>query len=375
MANILASMTIALGSDTKQFVSGMKNAASHLTKFQNSADKLKGVDLTKMAPNFSGVISSVSQLERESRKLRTAIRYATDEKSVVQLNEQLERTQTEIKRIQSLGKTSLGGIATGGNQAAKGMNNLAGSAGTVNQEFARIIQDAPFGMMGIGNNIQQLTANFGQLSRQAGGAGAAIKASLAAMITPASLLTLGIAAVTSGWVLYEKWSQKSAKATREAASAMKSAKKEAEEYIETLTAVNQARVKGTQSAQEELITLRLLYQRTQDVKLSLQERKKAADQILEQYPKYFKGLTSEEVLAGKAKDAYDKLSSSILATAKARAAQDLLAANARKQLINEQKIVDLQAEQVKKQEKAAKDQAALARVNEKLRERPGPPEC
>lgn len=368
MANILASMTVALGSDTKQFVSGMKNAATHLTQFQNNADKLKGVDLSRMKADFSASITQISQLDRETRKLRSAIRYATDEKSVKALNEQLERTQTEIKRIQSLGKSGLSGVGSGANGAARGMDNLAGSAYMVNTEFARIIQDAPFGMMGIGNNIQQLTANFGELQKKAGGTGAAIKATLSAMITPASLLTLGIAAVTSAWILYEKWAQKSAKASKETANSMQTAEQAAEEYINTLEDLAKSRAQGEREAQKELVTLRMLYERTQDTSLSIKERVKAVDELQKQYPAYFKNLKDEDILAGNAAKAYEKLSKSILEYAQAQASLSLIEKKAQQIAVNKLRIKDLKEQQkqqaiaVKSAEElqAAQDQAAAS---------------
>src|SRR5690606_34831257 len=42
----------------------------------------------------------------------------------------------------------------------QGFTKSVGNANGVAMEFNRIIQDAPFGMMGIGNNLQQLAANF-----------------------------------------------------------------------------------------------------------------------------------------------------------------------------------------------------------------------
>ena len=69
------------------------------------------------------------------------------------------------------------------------------------QEFSRIIQDAPFGIQGVANNITQLTDQFGNLSRKTGGAGAALKAMLGTLSGPAGIL-LVVSAVTSLMVSY-----------------------------------------------------------------------------------------------------------------------------------------------------------------------------
>lgn len=358
-SSVLANMAIKLSAETSAFASGIKRAQGHLTQFQGTADKLKGVDLNSLKVSFDRQVNSLSSLQKAAREYGKALRHATDEKEIKALNAALEQTQVEMGRIKNLGRTGLTSLSAGSNAAAKGMDNLAGSALQVNAEFARIIQDAPFGMQGIGNNIQQLTANFGQLRATAGSTGGAIKAALASMITPASLLTLGVSALTAGWILYEKWAQKSAKATGESSKALGDAKQSTEEYIDSLDQLTRSRVQGAQDAQKELTTLRLLYRQTQNTSLSLRDRKKAVDELQRVYPSYFGNLKDEDILAGKASVSYDKLSKSILATAKARAAEVLIADNAKQQLLNEQKIVDLKVAQ-NKAEKEAQRRAATA---------------
>src|SRR5690606_36109903 len=107
-------------------------------------------------------------------------------------------------------------VASNTNKLTKSVGNANGVA----MEFNRIIQDAPFGMMGIGNNIQQLTANFGQLKNQTGSTGAALKATFASILTSGNLLALGVAAVTSAWTFYTMSQQKANKATKESTDLM-----------------------------------------------------------------------------------------------------------------------------------------------------------
>ena len=60
-------------------------------------------------------------------------------------------------------------------QAQTQLRSQVGASNAVALEFNRIIQDAPFGIVGVGNNLQQLTAQFSNL--RAGGltAGQAMK--------------------------------------------------------------------------------------------------------------------------------------------------------------------------------------------------------
>ena len=91
---------------------------------------------------------------------------------------------------------------------SKGQANANGVA----LEFNRIIQDAPFGIMGVGNNIQQLASNWQNYVKQSKDVATAngttvssmglVKGAFSALISPASLLTLGISAITAGWTAY-----------------------------------------------------------------------------------------------------------------------------------------------------------------------------
>lgn len=110
--------------------------------------------------------------------------------------------------------------------------------------------------------------------------------------------------------------------------------------LEELKAIN---LLGAQDAQKEVVALNLVYSATQDVTKSLDERKAAVNKLQEEYPSFFQNMTDEEVLAGKAAGAYERLTNSIVASSRARAAQDKMIENAKQILDNEQKINDAYA--------------------------------
>jgi len=301
--------------------------------------------------SFKATGKIIPDLEAKAKRLQTALRNATDVKDIERYQKRLAAVNNDLARFGSRGIAGVKGV----NQS---MGNLAGAAGQVNMEFARIIQDVPYGMMGIGNNIQQLTANFGQLQRSAGGTGAALKATLASMITPASLLTIGIAALTSGWIMYQEYSRKSADTTAEIASEMEKAAKATDDYLGSLSGINKARAEGLRDAQKEIVTLKLLYERTQDTTLSLQERMKAVDELQEQYPEYFKNLKDEEILTGRAAEQYKLLTAELIRAASARAALSLIEKKAEERAVNKLRINDLK-EQQKEQEKTVQQAQKL----------------
>lgn len=81
-------------------------------------------------------------------------------------------------------------ISTGSNQAANALQNLG-----------RVAQDAPFGFIGIQNNINPLLESFQRLKAETGGTGSALKA-LAGSLAGAGGLGLAISVVTSVLTLF-----------------------------------------------------------------------------------------------------------------------------------------------------------------------------
>lgn len=132
------------------------------------------------------------------------------------------------------------------------------------------------------------------------------------------------------------------------------ASKANEELAKSLDEINKsysaAILEGSKNAQKELTNLNLLYKASQNDRISKEERKKAVDELQKQYPSYFKNLTDEQILAGKASAAYLSLSESIIKSARARAAADKITEN-------QSKILDLEAKNT--EALAKRDELAL----------------
>lgn len=111
---------------------------------------------------------------------------------------------------------------------------------------------------------------------------------------------------------------------------------------------NKAQLEGAKNAQTESVSLKLLYDATQDQNRSMNERRKAAEELQKRYPAYLGNMSQEDILAGRAANSYARLSASILASARARAAQDRLVENAKRQLDLEEQL----AAAYEKEEKA-----------------------
>ena len=82
---------------------------------------------------------------------------------------------------------------------------------------------------------------------------------------------------------------------------------------------NEAMREGAKDSAREVAEMEILYKASQDQNRSLEERKKAIGKLQQDYPSYFGNMKEEEILAGKAASAYDKLKEAIIKNAQAKA--------------------------------------------------------
>jgi hypothetical protein len=212
--------------------------------------------------------------------------------------------------------------------------------GVAFQGMSRVMSDAAFGPGAIANNLAGLGDDFRQLSLQAKESGQSIGKTLIQSLTGAGGLNLALGGLTLGMSLASfglgAWTRMfgdSTKKVKEGADGIK-------EYITSLDALAKASLTGAQNSQEELAHLKVLFNAYQDANLPLKARKDAYKEIQDKYPAYFQNIQFEATATGKTTEAYNKLTQAILATGRARAAEGLIAENSKKQLVNEQKIID-----------------------------------
>jgi len=222
-----------------------------------------------------------------------------------QLTKDLKGADAQIKTFEKSANASLAKAGTAAGKTGKDFTGLS-----------RVIQDLPFGFIGIQNNLTQLLPAAGAL-----GLGISV------LVAAVTFAQTGFANWTRGLVSTKK--------------AIDSAKLSGDEYVGTLNQVAAAALSGAQSAAQETTTLNLLYKQYTNGELALDKRKAAYDQLQKLYPAYFGNIKFEQEASDKTKSAYDRLTTSILATARARAASDLITKNSQRQLENEQKLIDL----------------------------------
>jgi len=137
--------------------------------------------------DFERGISDVEkQLQTLERRREARVRIGAD---VGDLDRRITQTTANLTRLRSALNQTSTSAQNFNRQTANGSNTLT--------QFSRIAQDAPFGIMGIGNNLTATAEAFANLSRNAGGARAALSAVGQSLLGGGGIL-LAISLVTTG---------------------------------------------------------------------------------------------------------------------------------------------------------------------------------
>jgi len=150
----MAGLEIQIGADNSDLNKKIKEAELNLKELSNI--KLEQIKLGLDTKEINGNIASV------------------------------KKSLTELKTVSKDTGNAISGMAP---KVANGGNAL--------MQFSRIAQDAPFGIMGIGNNITATVEAFGHLKQSTGSTGSALKAVASSMLGSGGIL-LAVSLVTTG---------------------------------------------------------------------------------------------------------------------------------------------------------------------------------
>lgn len=193
----------------------------------------------------------------------------------------------------------------------------------VGVDFARLIQDAPFGIIGYGNNITQLAQSFSSLGKAGDSLGTRLKLAIGAIFSSGNLLILGVSALTTAFTILQQ------KGFFNSEKAAKSLSERLDEYRDTLDSVNRATLQGVTNSEKELQRFRELTAQAENLNVSDKNRLAAVNELQKQFPQYLGNLTKEQILTGQVGDSYDALTKQIIANAKAKAFSDEITQNSK----------------------------------------------
>ena len=277
------------------------------------------------------------------------------------LQKELAKAKAEFKALEGSAAKTNSKLGKSSSSSAKGVNKLTKSTAngaSAMTAFSRTIQDAPFGIMGVSNNITNLTEQFGYLKNKTGSAKGAVNAMLKDLKGFGGI-TLLISLATSALLIFGDKIFKTKNKAKILREEQEKLTQSLDDYVNGLDSVSRANIKGEKSAQKELITLGLLRSQIEDTTLSTNKRKGAIEALRKKYPDYLKNMSDEKILNGGLSTTYDTLTTSILKRAKATAATNMIVKNSGKLIVLESQLLAKQNEIAnQKIELSKKDTAA-----------------
>ena len=298
---------------TLQLISALKQVIAE-QKHQLEVNKAAGLSYTQEAANIQALTGQVRGLEAGLKELKKT-------------KEETAKTQT---------------IDIDTEAVTRKTNNLKMQFSQVARELPSLAMGPQMFILAISNNLPMLADAIADVRKQnellaaSGQKGVPVWKQLASSLF--STQTALVAAISLGIVFIKditNWVKE-----------LISGKKAIDNNKEALENFKKTMLDSQQAAQDEIVQLNLLYQAAVDSSKGMNERISAVKELKKEFPQYFKNLSDEEVLVGKAADKYNELATAIMASAKAQAAKETLIKNSKEILDLESKIT----EEYKKQE-------------------------
>ncbi len=214
-------------------------------------------------------------------------------------------------------------VKTFADDGADKLNKKVGAANQTLMNFGRVIQDAPFGIMGIANNIDPLINSFQNLSKSTKESGGAFGALKAAISGPAGI-AIGVSALTSLLVAY--------------GDELLATDSKVKVLAESQKKFNEEMSKSVGQAKAEQTELRNLVGFITDTTQAVDARKTALTQLKAEYPGFNELQKLDITDAKKLEEVTNKLTDAIMRKARAQAYGNLIAEQ-------EAKIFKIQNEQ------------------------------
>lgn len=301
--------------------------------------------------SYNEMKASMLQLEKEYYNLSQAAREGAKGMDILnnigKLNQQLKDIDAQMGNYQR----NVGNYASGWNgldvsiqQLARELPALSVSANTF---FLAISNNLPMFV----DELKKARVEYELLKKSGQTATPVFKQVLGFLLSWQTALVVGITLLSSYGSEITKW-----------VGSLFDARKEIDYLKQLQEDLNKAQKEGVKNVQDEAVKLDILYRAAVNLNKPMGERKKAVEELKKQYPSYFKNISDENILTGKAADSYQRLSNAILASAKARAVQDRLVEQAKQKLDLEEKLADLESKREKAEARKRREEATLAKI-------------
>lgn len=181
-------------------------------------------------------------------------------------------------------------LQTSINQTSK----KTGSATSAILELGRVVQDAPYGIRGMANNITQLVSQVSFATIAAGGFTAALRAMWTALMGPLGIV-LAISAVVSALDFFFGGQKKAKDSAKDTTDALTLQREELAKLTKEYEEHEKVRQKSFMTNAKEREMLKALVKESLDLTNSEERRTIALNKLNELYPKYFKNLKIDDI--------------------------------------------------------------------------------
>lgn len=304
---------------------GMRTLNERIQTESRAVDSVMA--LQKRLQELTTAYYNLSKADREGNAGRGIL------KEIGDLDKEIQTAQSRLSAYSRSAGTGFNGLSMSVQQVARELPSLTMGA---NMFFLAISNNLPI----LADNIRTARVEYDLLKKSGQTAIPVWKQVLTSIVSWQTALVVGITLLTVYGKELVNW-----------ASALFKGGQAAQVAAEAQKTLNSLHEEAAKSAAKETAQLQLLYGVTQDTTRTIKERTAAAERLQKLFPNYFGNLSTEIILIGDAKTAYEALAKSIEDAAKAR--------------ILEEKYAD----SVNKMTKAIKDRDEAQKKLEELNKR------
>lgn len=236
----------------------------------------------KLSPRITADLKkSLADLTAQAQRFREGINVSKSSESIARYGRALDAIEKRMLEINKISGSAANGLGRFG--------QASGSAGLAVTNLGRVLQDAPFGFIGIANNLNPLLESFQRLRAETGSTGKTLKA-LSASLIGAGGIGLALSAVTfvaaGGIDTIKKFFAQFGDANKNITKA--------KEFLAELRSGMQIRFEASGSVQGEIAEVAALAKVVRDETAAKDERLAAIERLKKINKSYFGDLSLEK---------------------------------------------------------------------------------
>lgn len=347
----LAALDIKIGADLSKLQKDLNSAGVLVDQFSK--------DIAAVGANSAAASGGMQAIATSAAKVAVAFKEveATNFPAVIdETSDKAKILQRQFSAFAGLSPfknagADLSKFSIASKPIADQLTKTAKASGTATLavgNFGRVLQDLPFGFIGITNNLNPLLEGFQRLAKESKATGVSIGSSLLKSLTGAGGLGLALSVVSAALTFASFGLSAWTRGFGDNKKAVDEAKEALDGYLK--------------NAASEITSLRVLEKVATDTSNAYSVRKKAVDELQKSYPAYLGNLTDEAILNGQAADAINEVAAALAKKAFLQASESTLTDFATKQLQARKEELDLISKQRQAQLELTKAQADFARV-------------